>query len=298
MEDLRGRTAVVTGAASGIGRAMVERFAAEGMHLVLADIEEAPLEAAAEELRDGGAEVLAVRTDVSSRTSLDELAGATFEAFGPPAVLCNNAGVSGGGGPLWSTTEKDWEWVLGVNLMGVVHGIQAFVPAMVESGQPGHVVNTSSVMGLQTGAGSPYGVSKHAVTRLSEGLWYDLQAAGAPIGVSVLCPGLIATRIVTAARNRPDHLRNEATGEQAASSEMMAAAEKRFLTDGMPPADVAEMVLEAIRDDRFYVLTHDWIKVVVRDRYEAILDGKQPPAVRAGAAWPRRGKPTAEKSSS
>jgi NAD(P)-dependent dehydrogenase (short-subunit alcohol dehydrogenase family) len=277
--DLAGRIAVVTGAASGIGRSLAERFAAEGMKVVLADIEADALEAAAADLRPGGAEVLAVQTDVADRSSVDHLAERTIEAFGTPHVLCNNAGVSGTFGPIWETTSKDWDWVLGVNLMGVVHGIQAFVPAMISTGEPGHVVNTSSVLGLSTGSGSIYSTTKHAVTRLTEGLWYDLRSSGTSIGASVLCPGLIATQIVTAGRNRPDHLRNQMDEEEAAAVEQrMSAAQEFFLQSGMPPAEVADMVVDAIRTDRFYVLTHpDMILQQVQTRTDSIINGSPPP---------------------
>ena len=282
MQDLVGRTAVVTGAASGIGRALAERFAAQGMRVALADVEKVALEETTESLAATGAEVMGRVTDVSSRSDVDALAAEVTERFGVPHVLCNNAGVSGGGGPLWSTTERDWSWVLGVNLMGVVHGLQAFLPAMVASGQPGHVVNTSSVLGLSTGGGSIYGVTKHAVTRLTEGLWYDLQAAAAPIGVSVLCPGMVATRIVSAGRNRPEHLRNEVDeGAAAAAARRTEAAQARFLESGMSPEEVADQVVDAVLHDRFYVLTHpEMIKPMVEARFRAILDDTSPPPAR------------------
>ncbi|MGY6501252.1 MAG: SDR family NAD(P)-dependent oxidoreductase [Acidimicrobiales bacterium] len=282
MQTVSGTTAVVTGAASGIGRAMAARFAAEGMQIVMADVEVDALEAAAAELTGAGATVLAVTTDVADRESVDRLAAATIDRFGVPHVLCNNAGVSGGGPrPIWETTDADWQWVVGVNLMGVVHGIQAFVPAMVDAGHEGHVVNTSSLLGLSTGGGSIYSITKHAVTRLTEGLWYDLQAAGSAVSASVLCPGLIATNIVSSARNRPEHLIDDAARDPAMAAQM-DAMQSYFLSAGMDPAEVADMVLDAILTDRFYVLTHpEMILDLVRSRFDAIasddgLPGERP----------------------
>ncbi|MDQ3146645.1 MAG: SDR family NAD(P)-dependent oxidoreductase [Actinomycetota bacterium] len=279
MESLQGKVAVVTGAASGIGRGMADRFAATGMKVVLADVEEGALAATTRAIVDTGAEAEAVTCDVSSRAAVDALAEVTVSRFGGVHVVCNNAGVAGGMGPLWETTSRDWEWVLGVNLLGVVHGIQAFVPLMLEQGGEGHVVNTSSVLGLSSGGGSIYSVTKHAVTRLSEGLLNDLKGQGSAIGVSVLCPGLIATQIVSSERNRPEELRDDV--DEAAAAE---AAQRRelmqgyFLAEGMPPAEVASIVVDAIRADRFYVLTHpDMIKPHVEERLRAVLDEGAPP---------------------
>ena len=293
MQDVEGRVAVVTGAASGIGRALVDRFAAAGMKLVLADVEAEALEKAEAEVASTGAETMAVVTDVSKRSEVDALAAAVDARFGGTHVLCNNAGVSGGMGALWETTERDWSWVMGVNLMGVVHGIQAFVPGMVARGEPGHIVNTSSVLGLATGGGSIYGVTKHAVTRLTEGLWYDLQAAGAPIGVSVLCPGMIATQIISSGRNRPDELQNEAaTAAGPEAAQRMKFVADLFAKEGMPPSEVAEMVFDAVvAGDRFYVLTHpEAEKETVRARLDAILDGSAPPPPRADGGFMSMGR--------
>lgn len=293
MELLEGKVAVVTGGASGIGRAMVDRFAAAGMKVVLADVEAEALAKAEAEVQSTGAEALGVVTDVAKRESVDALAEAAVDRFGAVHVLCNNAGVSGGMGALWETTERDWAWVMGVNLMGVVHGIQAFVPGMVARGEPGHVVNTSSVLGLATGGGSIYGVTKHAVTRLTEGLWYDLQAAGAPIGVSVLCPGMIATNIIGSGRNRPADLQNDG-GPDLSSPEVqqrMQFVTDLFAKEGMPPAEVAEMVHDAILSGRFYVLTHpEAEKETVKARLEAILGEQSPPPPRADGGFMSMGR--------
>lgn len=292
MQDVQGKVAVVTGAASGIGRALVDRFAAGGMKVVLADVEAEALEKAEAEVQSTGAETLAVVTDVSKRSSVDELAAAVTDRFGGTHVLCNNAGVSGGMGALWETSERDWSWVMGVNLMGVVHGIQAFVPGMVARGEPGHIVNTSSVLGLATGGGSIYGVTKHAVTRLTEGLWYDLRAAGAPIGVSVLCPGMIATQIISSGRNRPAELQNEAAPEVTPEGQQrMQFVQELFAKEGMPPSEVADMVFEAVLADQFYVLTHpEAEKATVRARLEAILEGSSPPPPRADGGFMSMGR--------
>ena len=289
MEGFAGKVAVVTGAASGIGLGLAERFCAEGMKVVLADVETEALAAAQTTLRDAGAEVVALETDVSDRAAVDALADAAYDRFGAVHVLCNNAGVSGGGGPVWETTPNDWTWVLGVNLLGVVHGIQAFVPRMVAGGQEGHVVNTSSIMGLVTGGGSIYGVTKHGVVRLSEGLYHDLRAAGSPIGVSVLCPGMIATNIVSSQRNRPAILADPERPVDPERERFREAMQKRFLDEGMPPSEVAEITMEAIRTERFYVFTHPEMKAGVEARFRSIMDDTAPPG-QAGMMQDLRGR--------
>jgi NAD(P)-dependent dehydrogenase (short-subunit alcohol dehydrogenase family) len=276
MQEFTGRVAVVTGAASGIGLGLARRFAREGMRVVLADVEEEPLRRAHAELEDTGAEALAVVANVRDLASVESLADQAYERFGAVNVLCNNAGVSGGGGFLWETTAQDWEWVLGVNLLGVVHGIRAFVPRMIEGGEPGHIVNTSSVLGLSSGPGSIYGVSKHAVTRLTEGLHHDLQqATDGRIRCSVLCPGMIATRIIEAERNRPAELSNgrEPDPEVLERRRMMS---EHFQQSGMSPDEVGAIVTQAIRDERFYILTHPDVKDRVRTRMEDILEERTP----------------------
>ena len=267
MDRLGGKVAVVTGAASGIGLALATALADEGMKLVLADVEEPALEAARAGLAEGGAEVLAVPTDVSDATQVEALAQATFERFGTAHVVCNNAGV-GGGGQLWELTLADWQWVLGVNLWGVIHGIRSFVPRLVEQGE-GHVVNTASMAGLVSAPMmGPYNVSKHGVVSISETLSSELELAGSEVGVSVLCPGWVNTRIAESDRNRPDALRSP--GEDTVSDEgrqMMAA----FLASGMDPTDVAGLVVDAIEEGRLYVLTHDMWSDLAKARFERIL---------------------------
>src|SRR5438128_764992 len=245
MTELGGGVAVVTGGASGIGRAMAERFARERAKVVVADIDQRALAAVVDSIKARGGEALGVPTDVTDLSSVQALAAAAFEAFGKVSVLCNNAGVALWGG-LESATHRDWQWVLGVNLWGVIHGVEAFVPRMIASKEPGHIVNTASMAGLVATRGlGVYNTSKYAVVGLSETLAKDLRPYG--IGVSVLCPLGVDTRIRESERNRPGGLRNDAPG----SAEAMTLI-GRTLT----PEVVAEMVLAAIRDNRLYVITH------------------------------------------
>jgi NAD(P)-dependent dehydrogenase (short-subunit alcohol dehydrogenase family) len=271
MRELAGKVAVVTGAASGIGRALAERFARARMKVVLADVEAATLSTAAHELVDGGAEVLAVPTDVSRAEDVDALARRALERFGGVHVLCNNAGVALAG-PIWEHTLEDWRWLLGVNLWGVVHGVRTFVPIMLEAKTPGHVVNTASVAGLTSAPGlGVYNVSKHAVVTLSETLAKDLETAGAPIKVSVLCPGFVNTRILDSARNRPADL----GAEQPRPAEVESVV-RNLVAAGMPPVEVASHVLRAIEEERFYVLTHPDFLAQVKERCQDIVEGRTP----------------------
>ena len=202
MEDLQGKVAVITGGASGIGRAVAEKAAAEGMKIVIADIEEGPLKEAEGELTGQGAEAIGVVTDVSDAASVRELRDRALERFGAVHLVHNNAGI-GTGGPIWDFSEEDWRWIIGVNQWGVIHGIATFVPLLMEQGE-GHVVNTASIAGLTTTAFlGPYHATKFAVVAMSEVLYKDLQTAGSPVGVSVLCPGFVQTRIAESDRNRP-----------------------------------------------------------------------------------------------
>lgn len=271
MEELAGKVAVVTGAASGIGLALSRALSAEGMKVVLADIEDAALDAAVAGFPDG-AEVLAVHCDVSDPAAVDALRDAAVERFGTVHVVANNAGVSTGG-PVWSHTPEDWEWVLGVNLYGVVNGVRSFAPLLIEQGE-GHIVNTASMAGLS----SPpfmgvYNVSQHAVVTLSETLFGDLALAGAEgVGVSVLCPGWVQTRIHEAARNRPDAPEEDPDGAAAGFAEVAAA----LIASGLEPDDVAQLVVDAIRTRRFYILTHPEWKPMISGRVEHILSESDP----------------------
>jgi NAD(P)-dependent dehydrogenase (short-subunit alcohol dehydrogenase family) len=274
MQAFQGKVAVVTGAASGIGLGMTEALASRGMKVVMADVEEAALMKEAERLARANFEVDPQLADVSSYDSVEALAAAAAARFGKVHVLCNNAGVSGGGGkPIWEQSQADWDWVMGVNFRGVVNGLRAFVPGMIAHGEEGHVVNTSSILGLTTGTGSIYGVSKHAVTRLTEGLYHDLKAAGAAIGATVLCPGMIATNIITSARNRPDALTD---ASDAPDEQRRAAMDARFKAGGMAPREVGEKVAQAILDDQFYVLTHAENMEGVKRRFDDILQLRDP----------------------
>ncbi|MCU1458124.1 MAG: family NAD(P)-dependent oxidoreductase [Actinomycetia bacterium] len=273
MQEFEGRTAVVTGAASGIGNAIARRLAAAGMSIVLADIESGPLGAAAAEIAASGVPALAVVTDVSDAGSVDALAAAARDAFGPVHVLVNNAGV-GNRGRAWELSVDDWRWVHGVCFWGVVHGIASFVPGMIASSEEGHIVNTSSMMGLGTAAeGGPYQSAKHAVTALTETLAFDLAEVAPQIKATLLCPGYVDTRIADSARNRPG-----APGPLPAAN--IAAAQPGSAVP-VPPEGIAELAFDAIVRERFYALA-DWDiwRPLVASRFDAILDADSPAPVR------------------
>lgn len=276
MRELKGKVAVVTGAASGIGRAMAERFAREGMKVVLADVEEKPLAEARDTVARAGAEALAVRTDVSRWEDVEALARRTFDAYGAAHVVCNNAGI-GAGGLTWELSEADWQWVLGVNLWGVVHGIRAFVPRMIRQGE-GHVVNTASIAGLISAPGmGPYCASKHAVVAISECLHHDLTvAAGGKVKVSVVCPAWVKTNIADAERNRPASLPRRAGAERGPQEQMLESLLRQAVASGIPPEVVADKVLRAVVEERFWVLTHPKTKAAVEKRTRGILDDALP----------------------
>jgi NAD(P)-dependent dehydrogenase (short-subunit alcohol dehydrogenase family) len=276
MDDFQGKVAVVTGAASGIGRALVDRFAREGMRVVLADVEREPLDRAAEAVADefGAGNVLAVPTDVRDEQAIDALAAATFDRFGTAHVLCNNAGV-GVGGLTWTVPADRWRWILDVNLLSVAHGIRAFVPRMIEQGE-GHVVNTASAAGLLTGPGmAPYFATKHGVVALSESLHFDLQLTGAPVGVSVLCPEWVRTQITESERNRPDDV-GEMPGINGEGGPGLSDFVRSLVESGLDPADVATTVLDGIRTGRFWIITHPTTVPAARRRWDAISQDGRP----------------------
>jgi len=245
------------------------------MRLVIADVEEPALESAAAKLAADGHEVMPVRTDVSDAASVAELADAVYERLGAVHVLCNNAGVAGGG-LAWEVDLETWSWVLGVNLMGVVHGVHAFVPRMIAGGEEGHIVNTASIAGLTSNPlMAPYNVSKHGVVTLSETLLGDLRLVGASIGVSVLCPGWVQTRIHEADRNRPGM--TEVGPEADAMAQVMREMVGQMIAGGMEPGDVAAEVLAAVKDRRFYVKTHRGMDKLVAERCDAVVAGTDPP---------------------
>jgi NAD(P)-dependent dehydrogenase (short-subunit alcohol dehydrogenase family) len=258
MQALQGKVAVVTGGASGIGYAMAERFAAEGMKVVVADIEAPALAEAADKLRAGGAEVLDVVTDVRDEGQVLDLATSTYSHFGTAHLVCNNAGVTGAGGLTWEIAQSGWDWTFGVNLWGVLHGIRAFVPRLVEQGE-GHVVNTASVAGLKAlPFASPYSATKHAVVGISEALALELAMVGAAVKVSVLCPGFIRTRLLESERNWPAEL-----GEPPNMAETIVGELLRPLVEGgTDPADLAARVVAAVQADEFFILSdpeHAWV---------------------------------------
>jgi NAD(P)-dependent dehydrogenase (short-subunit alcohol dehydrogenase family) len=279
MKDVRDRVAVVTGAASGIGRGMAESFAAAGMKLVLADVDAERLGEFARELDKAGTQVVAVRTDVSIQSDVDELARRALESFGAVHVVCNNAGVAHGGVPTWESTLHDWEWIVGVNLMGVVHGVRAFTPLLLEQGE-GHIVNTASMAGLISGAGNAlYGVTKHAVVALSEALYNELAAqSSARVHVSVLCPGWINTQILQSSlRNQPEAVRHHRPEDRTSpEAEIRRKLVESMLASGLDPRRVGDLVLDAIREERFWILTHPQWKPMIRHRMDNILEERPP----------------------
>lgn len=275
MNEFKGKVAVVTGAASGIGGALAQRCAAEGMRVVLADVDEAGLAQMEAALTEGGAEAISVRTDVSKRDDVQALADKTLAAFGKVHLLFNNAGVGAGITP-WDTTWNDWEWVMGVNLWGPIHGVKIFTPIMLAQNEPAHIVNTASLAGLLAyHPNATYQVTKHAVVALSEQMFFALAQRNAPVKVSVLCPSWVQTRIFEAERSRPAELANPPaapTPQDLFFYKLIMDA----LASGIPPAEVADRVFEAIREERFYIITHDDSYKRVEERLQGILDGHAP----------------------
>ena len=270
MKDFKDRVAVVTGGASGLGRAMALRYAREGMKIVLADVQADALKKTEDEFRQAGISVLGVPTDVSKGSDVDALAEKAFKAFGGVHILCNNAGVAPGG-TIWEQSEKDWEWTIGVNVWGVIHGIRAFVPRMIAQNAEGHVVNTASVAGLLSLPGmGMYCMSKHSVVTISECLHHDLTETGAKIKASVLCPAYVPTAISESERNRPALLREE---KKKSALDLQREEQLRHAVQSgrISAEQVADLVLEAIRTEKFYILPHQKIKPAIETRLQDIL---------------------------
>lgn len=279
MESLQGKTAVITGGASGMGRAFADRFAKAGMRVVVADIEQGALDTAVDELRSTGAEVLGVRTDVSSEADMRSLAQRALDEFGQVNVVCLNAGVSGGNGPIDTLTTADWQWTLGVNLWGIIHGISAFLPHLKEHGD-GHIVITASVAGLTSFPGAaPYNTTKHAAVAIAETMFSELRDAGSTVGVTCLCPGIVRTRIIESERNRPEELRRphipaEPTPQQIETHKVV----REIFGQAKPPHEVADLVHDAVLENRFWVFTDEVYTPSIVERLDSIRDRTDPPA--------------------
>ena len=272
MNEFEGKTAVITGAASGIGYALAEKFAQEKMNIVLADIEQEAVDRAVKKISDHGVEVSGLKIDVMDKDAVSYLAEESIKDFGNIHILCNNAGVASTvrGDGIWDLDASDWEWVLGVNFYGTLYGIESFVPHMIKHKEEGHILNTISLAGILPGE-AIYGVSKHAALALSESLWQGLKKAKSKIGASVLCPGFVATNIIESDRNRPDHLpaKNKANF-------MLKKLAATVLKRGKEPNEIADVTLDAIRENKFYILPHTNYDEMIKERYNRILARTEP----------------------
>ncbi|MTJ80464.1 MAG: SDR family NAD(P)-dependent oxidoreductase [Telmatospirillum sp.] len=275
MKEFENKVAVITGAAEGIGKAIAQEAARRGMRLVLADLNEAALAATVEEFERAGTAVVPVTVDVSDEAGVQNLADVAFSRWGTVSLLVNNAGVALAK-TAWTTTAKDWEWVIGVNLYGVTNGLRAFLPRMLEGGEAGHVVNVASIAGLLSEPGlAAYNASKFAVVAVSESLQHDLTLRKAPIKVSVLCPGWVKTRIAEAERHRDPSERSDLRQEDAATRHVGLAMQKA-VAEGMEVGEVARATFQAVVEDRFYILTHPKTRDAVRTRMEDVLNDRAP----------------------
>ncbi len=290
MELGKGKVAVVTGAGSGIGLAISHALAEAGCSVVLADVQVDALELAAEAVAEHGVETLAVRVDVSSREQVEELARSTLDRFGGVHVVCNNAGVAGGGDP-WLGPLEGWEWTMGVNFWGVVYGVRTFLPHIVMSGG-GHIVNTASIAGLYPGFGPSYDASKHAVVAITEGLYHTLRDAQMPVGVSCLCPGWVKTGIIDADRNWPSEFGEVPQLDPGA--EIAKGYIRRAIDEGMQPAAVADMVVSAIRDDRYWIFPNPEFVDMAMERFHQIGEGSDPVRPEEVPGMPPRSQMLAE----
>ena len=275
MKDFKGKVAVITGGASGIGKAVAERCVKEGMAVVIADIEQGTLDSATNELRQQGGDAIGVKTDVSQSDDIEALAQKTVEEFGTVDFLMNNAGVAGSS--VIMGTKADWEWTMGVNLWGVIHGVRVFTPIMIQQGTPAHIVNTASVAGITSAQLGSYTVTKHAVVALSEQLYMELQHANAKVNVSVLCPGFVNTNIIDSERNRPSELQNEQQAEPTPEQQMREQQLRAMIEAGMPPSQVANFVFDAVENDKLYIQTHpDDFREMIKMRVDHIINGTNP----------------------
>lgn len=267
MKDFKGKVAVVTGAASGIGRALAERCAAEGMKVMLADIEAAPLAEAAESMPGSTPYLI----DVSDAAAVEQMAETVYKNLGACHLLFNNAGVAPDPKPVWAQSLETWKWLLDVNLYGVIHGIRSFVPRMLAGGHEGHIVNTASVAGLHGGPMiSPYYATKHAVVGLSESLYLELGIVKSRLSASVLCPAFVKTKIGESGRNRPGQ------GPSTPGSDEFSAMIKSFIEQGVSPESIADKVFAAIEEERFWILTHPDFDPAIRARMEGMMEGRNP----------------------
>jgi len=279
MKEFEGKTAIVTGAASGIGLGLAEKFAKERMQVVMADVEEEALNKAVEKLKKHQYRVMGISADVLIQESMKELFDKSVEAYGNIHILCNNAGIGANSGnkAIWEINKTDWDWSLGVNFYGVLHGLQTFVPHMIDHGEEGHIVTTVSLAGLLPGAGT-YGVSKHAALALTQGLNRDLIARDSKINSSVLCPGFVNTNIMNSERNRPQHL---VSNNQIDTNDQQLEIFNFLLKNGKEPNEIADIVFKGIKDNIFYILTHPAWDESLRNHFEDILSRKElkPPKV-------------------
>ncbi len=284
MENFEGGTAVVTGGASGMGLAMAQRFAEAGMNIVLGDIESEPLAMAEAAIAASGVKVLPVRTDVAQEDQVQALADQAFERFGKVNVLVNNAGVGGSSGAAWELSAEDWKWVIDVDLWSVIHGVRAFVPRMIASGEAGHIVNTASIAGLVTGlVGAPYQVAKFGVVAISEQLYFELGRAGHNIGVSVLCPGLVNTNIYDSGRNRQAEYGDPAV-PQTATAEQIRAFMDTLRPNMIQPSDIAEMVFQAVTSRNLYIVPtgSEGLDAALKARLENVVERRNPEVAQVG----------------
>lgn len=278
MQDFEGKVAVITGGASGLGLAMARRFGAAGMKIVIGDIETGALADAEASLEEAGIEVIGRRTDVAQSGDLEALADAAYERFGAVHILANNAGIGGSPGAMWELSEADWRWVIDVDLWSIIHGVRAFVPRMISSGEECHVINTASVAGLISGAvGGPYTVAKFGVVALSEQLYFELGRAEHPIGVSVLCPGFVNTRIYDSGRNRQESY-GQSQNEQSPEREEMREALEAMRETMIQPETIGDRVFDAVVENQLYIVEpgSDAVSGAIQSRLDHVSSRTNP----------------------